>query len=156
MTMPAQTTPKSPDAAEVNLERFQIWPDLQFWYGLTFTELWEMPHGLRHLYEFNLPRLKAERQAAALDASAYPHIGKDAQRSMVRRLELQMGHVPGSESDLEQVTDEADAVRRAKAAQIGMQFVDSKGNPVPLEDVLPENQEDEDDDSDLDEDEDGD
>lgn len=67
--------------------RYRHWPDLAFWYGLTWAELRRMPRGVRRTYERELPRLRAEAQAERIDAASFPHMKKEDQRRVVRRIE---------------------------------------------------------------------
>lgn len=123
MSTRAQTTTPDPPVEDT---RFDTWPDLQFWYGLSFTELWHMPRALRKKYEIALPRLKAEKQAQEIDAATFPHMKPEAQRSMINRLEIRLGRFEHSERP----RDDREMSARAGAAKIGIQFVDADGNPV--------------------------
>lgn len=133
-TAPATTTSDPlPDEDTPSVEeRFGVWPDLSFHYGLSFRELWDMPRALRELYVFNLPRLKAEQQQLIADASAYPHMDRNGQRAFVRRIDIQTRRFFQEQEEAARETpkDEGEMAERQRMAQIGFQLVDKDGNPA--------------------------
>lgn len=85
--MPKRVSSTDPDPQD----RYRSWPDLTFYYGLGWDEIRRMPRWLRRIYVEELPRLKAERQAAGIDISSFPHMKKQDQERMIRRLNRQIG-----------------------------------------------------------------
>lgn len=65
----------------------ELYPDLTFHYGLSWYELVKMPNWLKRMYVDALPRLLAEQQLTALQATAFPNMKKGARSSLVRKLE---------------------------------------------------------------------
>lgn len=94
------------------LEVEHEWTRLTFEYGLTFAEIADMPRWARKLYVRALPRIKAEKQLTAIEASAFPKLNKEAQRSIIRRLERRategrmVSQAPKSDAELLNAADQ--------------------------------------------------
>lgn len=67
-------------------EDIEQFPTLTFWYGLSYSELMEMPNWALRLYAGALPGLLAEYQATHITAASFPYMEKKGQRDVQRRL----------------------------------------------------------------------
>ena len=104
------------------------WPDLQYHFGLSFAELLRMPNGVRKIYEKALPRLLAEDQARQLDVIAFPHMKKEGQRKLLRRIERARND--GKKEEAEVITDGAKYTDTVLTHGISIEAVDAEGNVI--------------------------
>lgn len=114
--------------------RVRHWPDLSFWYHLSFVDLAAMPNGVREVYEKALPRLKAEQQSMMIDAAAFPNMKESAQKSLIRRVEKDMkSGLP--RPPVPKPLPPQEVSKQAEGLGIGMTFVDAEGEPVEVENI---------------------
>src|SRR6478609_6565734 len=85
MTRGRVATKPDPEA----LSRFQNYPTLTFWYGLSYVDLAAMPGWLRDLYYEQLPGLIAQRQLLGIEVSSFPYMEDSDRSSAVRKLQRQ-------------------------------------------------------------------
>lgn len=104
----------------------RLWPRLSFHYGLSFEELAEMPRWLMDIYLQELPRLLAEQQMAALEASAYPNLKKQDQTRISKRLSRMMsgGRVQAPKVDIVGSDPEAPGASNPMAGMFGVTIED--------------------------------
>lgn len=62
------------------------WPLLTHFYGISPLELAELPKNITLAYLKAMPRLQAMQQQADIEAAAYPHLERSAQKQISRRL----------------------------------------------------------------------
>lgn len=88
--MPTRTTRSSTELTGLRAaKRREIereWPQLSYYYGLSFTELAHMPRWLRRAYVRELPRLRARERLAEIETTLMPHMSHEDQRSIMNRL----------------------------------------------------------------------
>ena len=70
----------------MNRKVFEAWPQLTYHYGLSPQELVRIPHWLLEIYVDALPDLLMQDQARAVEAASFPHMDKNAQRSVQERI----------------------------------------------------------------------
>lgn len=104
------------------------WPDLQFHFGLSYTELRAMPNGIRRIYEEALPRLLADTQARGIDVVSFPHMKPDGQRKILRRIER--AQKQGQREKVEVITDGKQFTDAVLTHGIAITAVNSKGEVI--------------------------
>lgn len=67
-------------------EDLELFPDLSFWYGLSFFELVRTPNWVLRLYAQALSRLKADYEIVHNRAASFAHMKKSAQREVMSNL----------------------------------------------------------------------
>lgn len=119
MSATAATT-RSDRADEVDpRDRYRSWPALSYHYKMGWEEILRMPRWLRRIYIEELPRLQAESLSSAIDAAAFPHMKKQAQQRVQRRINRQVGERPQKLKDAPK--------DKVQALPIGIKFVPMEG-----------------------------
>lgn len=104
------------------------YPALTFYYGLSFTQLAQMPRAIMRIYIDALPGLIATEQLRAIEAASYPHLSEDSDRdAIVRRLKR---HVGDGESTVPTPATMDEAKNLAMAAGIAFTVVNDTGEEV--------------------------
>jgi hypothetical protein len=115
-TTATATTTSSSEAEEFDpQERYRSWPALSWYYTLGWDEIRRMPRWLRRIYVEELPKLKAEAKSEAIDVSTFPHMKRQSQERITRRINRLIGPKPKSLSKA--------SPAEASALPIGVKFV---------------------------------
>jgi hypothetical protein len=90
-----------------------IFPDLSFWYGLSFADLCEMPNWALSLYAHSLNRLTAQQESMYARAALLPQLKKAGAsrytRQLARRQKDGLKERPRGKMSLDQIAGAAAA-----------------------------------------------
>jgi hypothetical protein len=101
--------------------RFETYPDLTRFYGLTPEQIAEMPRPLRLVYERAMKRIVATEQARMLDVITFPHQKQQARQKFARQLERKIN---GGRTSNQQVPTSGKEMKQT-AAGIGIKVMTS-------------------------------
>ena len=109
-----------PSNTQLRKEIETVWPRLTREYGLSPNQIAAMPRWLRRVYIEAIPRILAEEQLAAIEVALFPHMKKEDQRSMHRKIS-RMARVEREEPAAPKSMEEMQAL--AAMAGIGVEVV---------------------------------